>query len=211
MRYVHKLNQPDSLITYKNDPNASYDNLPKNVKNDLKSNLLTEQGHVCAYCMNRIKAETMRIEHWACQENNDHLGLDYNNLLGCCDGNERKGQSSQYICDKKKENKTLTYSPANPAHSINQRIKYNHSIGKIHSDEVNFDRELNEILNLNEARLISNRKSALNAIQSELSKKNGTRSKQDIRKLLNSITSLDAQGRRRPFFGFLADYLSRKL
>ncbi|EII5416221.1 TIGR02646 family protein [Vibrio alginolyticus] len=210
MHEITKNSQPNSLTTYKNDPQASYDNLPQDVKADLKASLLSEQGHVCAYCMSRIKDQNMRIEHWACQNNNRNLELDYNNLLACCCGNEGKPKHT-YICDKKKENKVLTYSPANTAHSINNRIIYRHGSGKVTSNDPSFDKELNDVLNLNETRLVKNRQLALKAIQEELEKKKGIRSKQDIQKLYNAVLAVNGSGQRKPFFGFLADYLSKKL
>ncbi|MFT2096931.1 retron system putative HNH endonuclease [Marinomonas sp. 2405UD66-6] len=210
MHEITKNSQPNSLTTYKNDPQASYDNLPQDVKADLKASLLSEQGHVCAYCMSRIKAQNMRIEHWACQDDNRTLELDYNNLLACCCGNEGKPKHT-YTCDKKKENKVLTYSPANTAHSINNRIIYRHGSGKVTSNDFSFDKELNDILNLNETRLVKNRQHALKAIQEELEKKKGTRSKQDIRKLYNAVLAVNSRGQRKSFFGFLADYLAKKI
>ncbi|MEZ9131625.1 retron system putative HNH endonuclease [Vibrio breoganii] len=210
MYQIDKSVQPTSLTVYKNDPQASYDNLPTNVKGDLKESLLKEQGFVCAYCMSRIRLDKMRIEHWACQDDNKNLELDYNNLLACCCGNEGKPKHT-YICDKKKENNALTYSPANRAHSINSRIIYRHGSGKVASNNPSFDKELNETLNLNETRLVSNRKFALKAIHDELAKKKGTRSKQDIQKLYTAVLAINGNGQRKPFFGFLADYLLKKL
>lgn len=203
MYQITKTMQPACLTGYKNDPQASYDNLPQDVRRELKNSLLIEQGYVCAYCMNRIKSDKMRIEHWACQDDHEDQELDYSNLLACCSGNE--GQPKErYTCDKKKENKTLTYSPANPAHAINNRVSYIHGSGKIMSQEVDFNKEINEVLNLNETRLVTNRKLALKVIHTELSKKKGTRSKQDIQKLHSAVLALNGNGQRKPFFGFFS-------
>lgn len=210
MYQIQKSTQPASLTTYKNEFQASYDNLPAHVKNDLKESLLREQGFVCAYCMTRIGPEKMRIEHWACQDDNQDLELEYNNLLACCCGNEGKPKNT-YTCDKKKENKAITYSPAKELHYINRRINYIHGSGKVTSNNTRFNTELNEVLNLNENRLVRNRQYALKAIQEELAKKKSVRSKHYIKKLLDTVLELNSSGQRKPFFGFLADYLLKKL
>ncbi|MEX6215852.1 retron system putative HNH endonuclease [Providencia hangzhouensis] len=210
MYRITKHIQPNSLTSYKNDPQARYDNLPTRVREDLKDSLLREQGYVCAYCMSRIDSQKMRIEHWACQDNNQHLELDYNNLLACCCGNEGQRKDT-YTCDKKKENKALTYSPANTEHAIDCRITYIHGSGKVTSNDCNFDKELNEVLNLNETRLVKNRQHALKAVQEQLSRKKGTRSKQDIQKLHDKVLAINNNGQKMPYYSFLADYLSQKL
>ena len=79
MYAINKQTPPNSLTEYKRQEDATYDNLPTEVKADTKNALLDEQGHVCAYCMTRIKFSKMRLEHWASQEDNRELRLDYNN------------------------------------------------------------------------------------------------------------------------------------
>ncbi|RRS09181.1 TIGR02646 family protein [Pseudoalteromonas sp. J010] len=209
MRQITKNVQPNSLTTYKNDVDAAYGNLPQMVRDDLKQSLLNEQGYVCAYCMSRIKENAMRIEHWACQDDNDELALEYSNLLACCTGNEGKDKTT-YTCDKKKANDPLKFSPANPYHNINSRIFY-HEGGVVKSNDKTFDQELNNILNLNETRLRQNRVFALEAVQELLNAKRGTRSKSQIQSLLDNVMAVNQKNQHKPYFGFLADYLQKKL
>ncbi|GAM63330.1 hypothetical protein JCM19232_1477 [Vibrio ishigakensis] len=230
MYSIVKSIQPNSLVTYKNDPNASYENLPKNVKLDIKWSLLTEQGFVCAYCMTPIDENKMRIEHWACQKEHEDKELDYSNMLACCTGNENQ-RDEEYICDKMKGNKSLRYSPACYGHRINERIYYEHGNGTIHSSVAEFDEQLRSVLNLNYHRLVSNRKAALRAIHARLEtvKKGGNATKNDIEGLLRDVCSrratkvkrkVDVLGqnftiewpeKHKPFYGFLSDYLQHKL
>ncbi|MEZ9346260.1 retron system putative HNH endonuclease [Vibrio splendidus] len=230
MYSIKKSTQPRSLVTYKNDPNASYEHLPKKVKMDIKWSLLTEQGFVCAYCMTPIDENKMRIEHWACQDDNEDLELDYSNMLACCTGNENQ-RNEEYICDKMKSNKFLKYSPACSDHKINERIYYEHGNGTIHSNVEEFDAQLRSVLNLNYHRLVNNRKATLRAIHAKLEivKKGGNATRNDIESLLREVHSRKTtkvkrkddsleQGftfewpeKHKPFYGFLSDYLQHKL
>lgn len=45
---------------------ADYDNYPE--KDELRTCLLTEQGHICCYCMQRISSDKMKIEHCQSQD-----------------------------------------------------------------------------------------------------------------------------------------------
>lgn len=207
---INKQQQPNSLTWYKNDINASYNNLTSAVKDEIRDALLAEQGYVCAYCMKRIKAEAMKIEHWACRHNNPEQQLDYSNLLACCEGNE--GQTpDKHTCDTKKGSLRLKYSPANPAHNINARISYQKN-GRISSNEADFDQQINDVLNLNEPRLVSNRRAALNAVQQQLAKKRGTRNKASIQALLqNILTAPQRNDKNLDYFGVMVGYLRTKL
>lgn len=51
MILIKKNRIPSSLVEYKRTINASFDNLPREVKDRLRTSLLKEQGYICAYCM----------------------------------------------------------------------------------------------------------------------------------------------------------------
>lgn len=69
---IKKGREPDKLLRYRQQPDASYEQMDKEVKDELLERLLQEQGHICAYCMKRIpesrKLPTgvapVTIEHW---------------------------------------------------------------------------------------------------------------------------------------------------
>lgn len=61
MRYITKGREPSSLTQYKKQSGAYFDGTNKE---DIRQALLEEQGYLCAYCMCRISAENMKIEHW---------------------------------------------------------------------------------------------------------------------------------------------------
>ncbi|HCH2964260.1 TPA: retron system putative HNH endonuclease [Vibrio parahaemolyticus] len=209
MYLIQKSAQPNSLRMYRREDTATYKAMPERVRSDLVKSLLAEQGHVCAYCMKRIKAEAMRVEHWASRQHHPQLQLEYNNLLACCNGNE--GQSKDtYTCDKKKANEALKLSPSHARPNINTKIDY-HEGGKIKSNDPEFHTQLDTVLNLNESRLVSNRKAALKVIQDILNTKKGTRSQADIQKLLNNVLARNSKNQHREYFGFLVNYLEKKL
>ena len=85
MKHIIKIEEPSSLVQYRKQTHASFDNLPTELKDELRSNLLKEQGYICCYCMKRIQEPTpkhMKIEHFKCQENNKNFQLTYSNIFG---------------------------------------------------------------------------------------------------------------------------------
>jgi uncharacterized protein (TIGR02646 family) len=128
---------------------------------DLRNAIVAEQGGICCYCMKRIRAtETeMKVEHWACQSDNPAKQLDYANLLGACLGGEGKPKKKQH-CDTLKANQPLSKNPANPADQIESYISFGVD-GKIVASDAAFDKEINEVLNLNLSWMKSNRKAVL--------------------------------------------------
>jgi hypothetical protein len=65
MRAIAKRAEPAELVRYRAVPGAVYDGGDFTlVKDAIRRALLAEQGHLCAYCMQRISAETMKVEHW---------------------------------------------------------------------------------------------------------------------------------------------------
>lgn len=210
MKKIHKLAEPRQLIEYRSKPGAVYDG-PQftTVKKSIKIQLLKEQGYLCAYCMTRIKIEDMKVEHFLCQTGNSLEQLNYKNLLGCCNGGEGQKSRNQ-TCDTKKGSSSILFSPADNMCNIESKIKYSRS-GRVSSDDVNFEKQINEILNLNYSRLILNRESALEGAISFLSKKAGTRSKIEIQKVIDIYTTKDANSKFKEYSGYLLYYLNRKL
>jgi uncharacterized protein (TIGR02646 family) len=202
--------EPNSLTAYKMLPDAQYDGPDfKPVKDDVRSQVLLEQGFTCAYCMQRISPAQTKIEHWACQDRNPNFQLSYQNLLGCCKGNEGSSPKGQ-TCDTKKGNSDLKYSPADPMHMILNRIRYAGD-GMISSPDPDFDIELNTVLNLNYARLKSNRHAAIKSVQKKLNNKEGTRNKAVIQRLIEKYKMKNADNKFTPFYGAIIGYLHSKI
>ena len=162
MRAIAKGREPASLMLHRRNPHSDYDNYPE--KDDLRQALVTEQRGLCCYCMNRIRpdSKSMKVEHWRSQSRYPGKQLSYRNLLGACLGGYGKPAHLQH-CDTRKGHRDLEWSPANPVHHIETRIRYELD-GSIHANEEDFDGQLNDVLNLNLGVLKNNRKGLLSAV-----------------------------------------------
>ena len=162
MRAIVKGREPHSLTSHRLTPHADYDNYRD--KDALRHALVAEQRGLCCYCMGRIEpnADTMKIEHWQCQDNHQPEQLNYRNLLGACLGAKEEPRRNQH-CDTRKGNQDLLWSPAEPDHAIESRVQYA-ADGTIKSHDETFDSQLNEVLNLNLPFLMNRRKGVLDAV-----------------------------------------------
>ncbi len=157
MRNIHKKSEPHSLTQHRLWERATFDNIPD--KESLQRALVNEQRGLCCYCMDRISADwnKMRIEHCRSQKRHSDETLDYRNLLAACRGGEG---GKEHHCDTKKGGRDLSRNPADPAHDVEAIIHYGKD-GRISSSDVSFDKELNEVLNLNARSLKRRRKEVL--------------------------------------------------
>lgn len=120
-------------------------------KNDIKEILLREQHGICAYCMRRIHMDNhSRVEHFIPLSRDKDKAIDYNNMLGVCDGGEKALGDQEHIlcCDAHKKEAEITTNPLNKAQM--DKIAYD-SNGKIYTkprDEA-MERDINDILLLN--------------------------------------------------------------
>lgn len=172
---IEKGKEPHSLTEYKMQDNASFQNLPINVKNDIRLHLLREQGYLCAYCMRCIRQDSMRIEHFMPQS--VILGkeaLEYNNLLGVCRGGsmlnsdcDSQKEFHELTCDSKKGNTRIIADPRDQR--VIDKIEYKHD-GTIYSKDDKINDDLNVALNLNsmDHALPENRRAAYRRVMKEI-------------------------------------------
>ena len=104
----------------------------------------------------------MKIEHWKPRQRFPEGALKYRNLLAACRGGEGEPQTNQH-CDTRKGDAEIRWNPAEPTHRIEERVRYRAN-GCISSEDEEFDRHLNETLNLNLPRLMNSRKRRLDAV-----------------------------------------------
>lgn len=89
MRPIVQGREPAKLRKWKRDnkstpQNLVYGNIPQEIKNELKSKLLEEQGGICAYTMCRLDEITdCHIEHIEPQNTKPEKSLDYSNMAAC--------------------------------------------------------------------------------------------------------------------------------
>lgn len=175
MKLITKIQEPLSLVQHRANQPAFYHNLPLAAMNDLRANLLSEQGHICCYCMKRIPQKIekdgtisyeMKVEHFRCQDNHPTLQLSYSNLLGACRGNEGNPKKLQ-TCDTKKGNIDISINPTLTNPNCETQIKYLAN-GEIHSDDPIIEKELTEVLNLNMQTLVDGRREVFETVQKKV-------------------------------------------
>jgi uncharacterized protein (TIGR02646 family) len=164
MRSINKGLEPNSLTQHRCScsQHSNFENYSE--KKELRKALISEQQGLCCYCMGRISASSnsMKIEHWHCQANHPDEQLDYRNLLGACRGGEGQPMNKQH-CDTKKGNLELKWNPADPQHTIEAHIAYGMD-GTISSGDSDFNRQIDEVLNLNLDIFKNRRKGVLDGV-----------------------------------------------
>jgi uncharacterized protein (TIGR02646 family) len=162
VRAISKGQEPRSLVEHRAKVLSDYDNYPD--KDGLRAALVRDQRGLCCYCMTRVEAigTAMKIEHWRCQSRNAGLELAFSNLLAACLGGHGQPEDKQH-CDTRKGEQDLKFNPADQAHHIEQRIRFEMD-GTIASSDDEFDIQLNDVLNLNLPLLKNRRANILTAI-----------------------------------------------
>lgn len=162
MRQIVKGAEPASLTAHRQTPRCNYENYVP--KDELRHALVSEQRGLCCYCMGRVRngPTTMKIEHWRCQSGHPSERLHYRNLLGACLGGNGQPTHLQH-CDTRKGDSDLQWNPADLAHHIETRVRYELD-GSIHADDAVFNSQLAQVLNLNLPLLKNNRRGILDAV-----------------------------------------------
>lgn len=206
MKYILKGNEPRSLLEHKVQVGANYDNSPKE---DIREALLEEQGNLCCYCLKRITKGDMKIEHWKPQHPYVELELVYKNMLGACYGNEGKPKHLQ-CCDTYKGNTEITINPLST--SCESFIKFTYD-GRVVSDNVDINRDLNQTLNLNIQSIVNNRKSVIDGVMETLERKYPKQqwTKAIIQKELNKWDSKNPEGKYNEYCQVAVYYLKKRL
>lgn len=181
---------------------------------DLKNALLAEQGYVCAYCMRRIPTPDpnidaqARVGHIKPRSKYPHLQLNYNNLVICCPGNI----DNQPHCDHSKGNELISFDLF--SHQMEDSITYSKFDGAIVSSNELWDKEINQVLNLNHPKLKFNRRETLNGVISILNNKRNKSSVWPIHSMLGELNrwqNPDSSGNRLAFAGIVIAFLKKKL
>lgn len=205
MILIKKNRIPSSLVEYKRTINASFDNLPKEVKDKLRTSLLKEQGYICAYCMKKLEDDSSRvkIEHYVAR--NEENELEYRNLLAVCKGNEGESFERQ-TCDTRKGNREIKINPQ--ANSDILTIGYT-SNGEIKSSNSDYQKDFDDTLNLNDTfGLVESRREALNSLKRNLSKSKTHLTKDTIRRIYTRY--IEAENKE-SYVGILLWYLQQKM
>lgn len=117
MKKIKKSLHPNPLTQFaKQNPTANWDDFRNNARqsyDDLKQQMLNEQGRLCAYCEKKISdnASKQRVEHFHNKSDTStehNWALDWNNVLLVCFGGSSQEDTKQYkpnhlSCDAHKE------------------------------------------------------------------------------------------------------------
>lgn len=209
---IEKKSESNELIFHKKQIQATFQNLPTATKNTIRTQLIEEQGYLCAYCMQRIEndGQKTKIEHWQCQDNYPEQQLDYSNILLVCMGNQGCDSEEQY-CDTRKAKQELHCHPAKTEHLHLLKTLFYLGDGTIKSSDTVLDNDLNEVLNLNYSRLKRNRYFVLKNLMESLNRKEGKRTAPEIQRLLDKWQQKDDTGKYREYCGVTIYYLEKKL
>lgn len=209
MKHILKGSEPESLTLHRGNKHSNYDNYRD--KDALRDSLMAEQGNICCYCMRRINKSEMKIEHWAPRINYPAKQLEYNNLFASCDGGEGYPKHLQH-CDTRKGEDVITINPADKYHNCENFVCYG-SDGTIYSNNKQFDKDLDNTLNLNLPSLSNNRKAVLDGAIAGLRKRrpDGAWTKVFLQGEINTWQTRGKDGQFREYCQVVVYYLKRKL
>ncbi len=224
MRRIIKKAVPRSFLNYAKTDNASFEDIDKEVKQDLRKSLLQEQHGICAYCQSLLK-DKIKIEHHCeqsiCNGDNNTIDrhLDYSNLFAVCIGEtttQEKDKDGHPVtvlhCDtlKSQFNKNnglpIEVNLSNTSHVA--QIQYS-SNGIIRSKNEKHDNEINRMLGLNKQHLKEMRKRIWIQIYKKSDPKNGTINKAKMKKIIESLLT-QKDGYFQYPFPALTEYMLKK-
>lgn len=176
----------------------------------MAKSLLDEQGYLCAYCEQQIDLRNSRIEHIKPQNSYPALQMDYSNMVVCCCGDAREedsqNNSNPFLhCDNSKGDTDISFSPTEEHIFPTLSYIYNEGAYHLHSNNSSFQRDINEVLNLNCPYLLEHRRRAITAINKVLDK--GGVSK--VEEYRTRCTQLDQNGKLPAFPSVILWYLSK--
>lgn len=210
MKHILKSTEPVAWKNWCKTPGAGFRAIP-----ELKEALLNEQGYICCYCMKRIDAHTMDVEHWQTQTARPELRMAYTNLMASCvPPTVFEGEEHEH-CNRKRDSLPLGINPLDRLANCDETISYNSKDGKVVCTD--FQNDLDNILNLNCKPLMRNRKGVIDATVQVMNKtlsiaqKNTRWKKQALNKEMKRWSSKDDDGMFREYCMVAVYYLKKKL
>ncbi len=222
MRKIVKTTEPKSLTAYRStiptkelEKSNTYEDFKEKTKegckkrevDNIRVQLLEDQGYICCYCMDRIDCDSSKIEHFKPQTKYRKYQIDYQNLFVACLGGEGQRPQKQH-CDTKKGEEELHHIKLLTA--IEQKISYQKSAKTIiiQSQDKEIDKELNSVLNLNVSVLQKNRKHAYDSVIRHLKTRGYTVA--NIKKVIKFYQEKH-EGKLEPYCEMIVYFLRKKL
>lgn len=204
MRKIVKEPEPQAWREFRNTPGVLYEAKP-----ELREALIREQGYICAYCMQRISLDReTHIEHMKSRKEHPDLQLVYQNMVLCCAGNTK----GHVHCDNCKGERNITFDLFSDMFINTLSYSVNANAVTIKSCNPAWDKEINDILNLNCNVLKINRQQVLNAVITTLGeKKDWNKNLRKLQQLRDKWNTKDATGRYNAFCGVVVWFLNRRI
>ena len=207
---ITKNKEPKEWTQYRNTPGVDYQSIPQ-----LVDALLQEQGYICAYCMRRIPCkdkisnEDHHVEHILSREKHPDRKLDFRNMVICCPGHI--GDADH--CDRSKSDQDVSFDLFDT--TFIDTLSYK-SDGTIASSNEQYDREINDVLNLNAPLLKANRKQCWGGVVQALMSKKGNKpwDKATLLRYLAKYSSMhnkDGKSQYIPYCGIVIYNIQKKL
>ncbi len=113
MKYIVKGSEPQSFTEWKawanEDWQPTFGNLSGDIKRDVKSALMIEQGGICCYCEVKLEYNDSHIEHLDPQCQSLEGQLDFVNMLCSCQQKLKKGEPRH--CGNSKGDESISITP----------------------------------------------------------------------------------------------------
>ena len=202
---IARENLEDSNI-YDDYPDKTREDCANNIPENLRKQLLEEQGSICCYCMSRISCHHSKIEHFKPQTEYRNLQINYQNLFIACSGGEGLKEKNQFCDTKKGENELVGIDLLS---NIENQITYHKKSQavEIESTNSNISQDI-KTLNLNLLHLQKNRKEAYDNSIKNLKRKGY--SIQAIKKFISSYQTKHG-GKFEPYCQMIIYFLIKKL
>jgi uncharacterized protein (TIGR02646 family) len=170
MRRIVKGQEPEDLRVWKEQnaavpQNLTYSNMPKA---GVKSQMLVEQGYLCAYTMQRIATpDECHIEHIVPRSQDQLLQISYSNLVVCMPGNRQPGTRPErgkcpFGAEEKDQTRVDEKNFVSPLRDdVEHRFHYSADGSVTHIENDGAAESTIRILRLNHERLVELRKAVI--------------------------------------------------
>jgi uncharacterized protein (TIGR02646 family) len=162
MRFIekNKKNEPLPLRKLRKD-GGKYTDLYGATKEAVRNALLSEQGHICCYCLRCINK--VEIEHIKSQKDFPEKDVAYTNLIASC---ARDASEDKILhCNAAKGAIEIALNPTDK--NLMQLIRFA-ADGRVFTDQTDLNHELDIVLNLNNYRLTQERRNLYKDVVNEI-------------------------------------------
>ncbi len=240
MRYIKRGDEPQALALHRATikgpiTSAHYKNLPKGVRPAIERQLSKEQGHLCGYCMTRLRVikpdylmteeekreppRASRVDHWMPRKLDPELSLTWTNFVLACPGSESADADDspqaksplefQTHCDVRKHEAAITLNPLKQVIEDQLRYAKNGRVEGTDKAPTTADADLNKTLNLNAPHLMRNRARVLDELARWVQQKKFTATQ--MKNEIGRWGTPNAQGELREYCGVVVWQLRRWL